>query len=397
MGASWLRSALNRALGLARPPPIDAGLLLAERRETAGASEAILESIAEPLSALASALDSEARLSPLGRFIARTRLRQHLSQRIAIARDREELPELSRECIRAPIFITGVPRTGTSILFHTLAQDPRLLSPAQWMLRTPSPPPGARPEDRAKRIAGTARNLRGLDRLLPELGPLFPIGAELPNECAVITADLFQSILFSLGYDVPSYDAWLRASDFRPAYRFHREFLQQLQWKSGRERWVLKSPQHLLSLAALFETYPDAWVIHTHRTPVEEMKSLCNLAAALRSLSCDDLRPSEMGPALLGFWSDALARVSSFRRERPDLRERFVDVAFDDLAADPIGEIRRIYERVGFDLPDPVAEELAAFVRAHARTRIEFPRNSLERLGLDAASVEKELRWHALR
>ncbi len=397
MSAPWPRSALDRALGFARPPPIRAELLLDEVRETAGASAAILAPIAEPLSVLASALDSEARLSPLGRFIARTRLRQHLAQRIAIARDRGEIPELTRERIQSPIFITGLPRTGTSILFHTLAQDPRLLSPLQWMLRTPSPPPGARPEDRAKKIAGTARNLKGLDRLLPELGPLFPIGAELPNECAVITADVFQSILFSLGYDVPSYDAWLRASDFRPAYRFHREFLQQLQWKWGRERWLLKSPQHLLSLDGLFEIYPDAWIVQTHREPVEEIASLCNLAAALRSLSSRDLRLRELGPALLGFWSDALARASSFRRERPELRERFVDVAFSDLEEDPIGEIRRIYARIGFDLSDLIERKLADFVRTHARPCIEFPRNALETFGLDAAGVEKELAWHPAR
>ncbi len=395
MHAPWIRKITSRALGLARPAPLEADPLLDEAcRRHPGASPVLLEELREPLRVLVSALDQEARLSPLGRFIARARLRQHLDHRLAIAWDHQALPELGKQSIQAPIFITGLPRTGTTILFHTLAQDPRLQSPLQWMLHSPTPPPYTDPSDQGKRIAATARSVNALDRLLPELQAVFPIGAALPNECSVITANIFQSILFSLGYEVPSYDSWLAGSEFRRCYDFHRQFLQQLQWNSARVRWILKSPQHLLSLDALFEAYPDAWIVHTHRSPLEEIGSLCSLSATLRSLSSDAVAPRTLGPALLAFWTDALRRAFDFRSRRKDLRRRFIDVEFGALERDPMAEIHRIYREIGLPLPPEFDIRLRDFLLANPRHRRGVHRYSLETFGLTPATIEKELGWY---
>ena len=78
-------------------------------------------------------------------------------------------------------------------------------------------------------------------------------------------------MIFQTQFDVPTYDRWVADHDMRSALRWHRRFLQVLQWKAPRERWALKSPQHLWHLQHVHREYPDARFVQTHRDPVRAL------------------------------------------------------------------------------------------------------------------------------
>jgi hypothetical protein len=348
----------------------------------------------EPLRHLVEALEKEARLSPIGRHIIRSRIAEALENRLRVQSDRLAHPEIGGEEIARPVFIIGPPRSGTTILFHTLAQDPANLTLSQWKLDFPSPPPEANPRPRDARVRRTRQRAALLYGLLPELRPVYTVAATLPNECAVVTAHEFSSVLYSITYDVPSYDAWLLRSDPEAAYRLHRRFLQQLQWRVPEPRWVLKSPGHLLALDALFASYPDARVIQTHRNPVEVLPSLASLTTILRALSSEHVDPARVGPQVSDFWYQALARAHEFRTSHPELADRFVDLGFAEISGDLIGSLHRLYERLGWTLPSEAEHRMRRFLEERGggmrKPRGEDPL----RFGIDAKREAARFAWY---
>jgi hypothetical protein len=335
------------------------------------------------LRALVRALESEARLTLLGRLSARTLIQRLLANRAHLAADRARFPEIALEKIERPLFIVGLPRTGTTLLHTLLAQDPATRTPLAWEAREPSPPPERDSFERDARIAPCARELEGLYRLLPEFRAVHPMAADWPQECVAITAHAFVSLQFSTTWRVPSYTRWLSTQDHGPAYALHRRVLQHLQWRNPRERWVLKTPGHLWTLSALFAAYPDAGVIHTHRDPVRVLASTTSLAAILRRLASDSTEPAEIGRE----WGPELAlgleRASTFRRREPALAQRFVDVQFDDLNRDPLAVVQKIYAHFGLALGDEARARMAAFLAGNPREKHGVHRYRLEDFGLD--------------
>src|ERR1041384_4084420 len=110
--------------------------------------------------------------------------------------------------------------------------------------------------------------------MAPNFIPRCPIGADLPQECVSLMAPTFMSDQFDAMYYVPSYRAWFFRQDLRPAYEYHRRFLQHLQVRQAARRWVLKAPTHMFALPSLLSVYPDALFVQTHRTPVEALASV---------------------------------------------------------------------------------------------------------------------------
>src|SRR5262249_19724175 len=150
-------------------------------------------------------------------------------------------PEIAAQTIDRPIVITGLPRSGSTLLHTLLAQDPGNRVPQTWEMLSPSPPPDRATYDTDPRIAITETQLRWFQRVLPDFAKIHPVGARLPEECVVILSHSFLSSQFCSMYFVPSYQAWMRAQDLVPAYRLHRRVLQQLQWRCRGDRWVLKA------------------------------------------------------------------------------------------------------------------------------------------------------------
>ena len=288
---SWTLGLMEKA-GLTGEPLRAESLLAAARRQT-GFNDFGDQAFREPLSRLVVSAASEARLNVFGRCALAQDILQLLANRLQIQHDRAKWPRIADQAIVAPIFIIGMPRTGTTLLHGLLAQDVDAThAPATWEVMFPSPPP---PFGKDGRIKRAARRLACFDLLAPEFRKIHPMSAHLPQECIAIMSHSFMSDQFCAMYNVPSYESWLLRQDMAPAYKFHRQFLQHLQFGRPARRFVLKAPAHVLFLETLFETYPDALVVQTHREPLEVLPSAASLTTVLRGIFSDYVDPAAIG------------------------------------------------------------------------------------------------------
>jgi hypothetical protein len=380
----WLGRALPRVGPFA--PLSEAALLAAATRKT-GLRDFGDESFREPFQRLLASLEADAALTPFGRLLARRDLARLLENRLRVTDTWRRHPEIGAARIQAPIFVVGLPRTGTSILHELLAQDPANRVPMTWEVMFPSPPPERASFERDPRIAQVAKHFSGIDRVLPGFQAMHPMGAQLPQECVALTAHDFASLIFHTSYRVPGYQAWLDQQDLRPVYAAHRRWLQYLQWRCPAERWVLKSPGHLWALDALLAEYPDARIVQTHRDPLEVVASLASLVTKLRGLGSDAVDPVEIGAD----WAQRLAaglRLASDARERASGgAARFFDVRFRELLGHEIEQVRRIYEHFGLALSSEAEARMRRFLAQNPRDKHGQHRYSLGFAGLEAEEL----------
>ncbi|MET4431344.1 sulfotransferase [Mycolicibacterium sp. 624] len=317
------------------------------------------------LALLADGLATEARLSDLGVEIAVMDIVNPLTHRLRITQWRKENPAIAAAPVERPIFILGQPRTGTTILFDLLAQDPDLRPPLTWEVDAPWPVPQPDTYADDPRIAQTQANLDMSEVIVPGLLTFHPMGALVGQECVRIWAAQFCSMIFSVQYRLPTYYRWLlHEADHRNAYRYHRIFLQHLQsGVSG--QWLLKSPAHLWQLDALVAEYPDALIVQTHRDPLNVISSIAALTTYVRRLASDHTDIGECAQQSREEILVGLERSMSIRDSGVLTPGQIVDVQFADFIRDPFATIRELYTALGRDLT-PVAERrMRDFLAAH--------------------------------
>jgi len=341
----------------------------------------------EPLAILTRAIRDEAHLGDLGVPRAERRLVDALSARLQLNAARSRDPGIAHEEIRHPIFVIGLPRAGTTFLHSLLSQDPAHRSPSTWEMRAPSPPPEEATYATDPRIEETDDALRFEGFLEPELQAIHPFQARRAEECNFMWEQSLLSVNFMAFWNVPSYTQYLYSTDFTPVYREHRQFLQHLQRRFRRERWLLKSPAHSAWLPQLLAVYPDACIVQCHRDPAKVLPSLSSNLAALRRLFSDQVEVSDFGMARLQ--ADSLAVVSRVRQQ-PGVADRFIDAHYLDVQAEPLAVVRRIYAH--FKLPFTAAAEAAmtAWLAEDHESHSKGARHSysLEQYRIDLAELD---------
>lgn len=338
---AWLKvckGACNARVGKA--PRLDSEELSLQARRKTG-----LENFGDPplepaLSVLVASLEREANLHRLGRFLMRVHLQDLLATRLRMVARCESA---AKAVPVAPIFIVGMPRSGSTFLHELLAQDQALRAPRVWEVM--SPEDALRPDAgwRDSRVWHAAWCLWWFRRLAPRADAVYPMRARTPHECVAIHSYTFLSEEFVSTCHVPTYEDFLRSADLRPVYEWQKQFLGFLQSGRPARRWIMKSPDHVRGLDALFSVFPDALVIHTHRNPLDSLRSSIQLTEVLHKLygrprSRDKLAEREAQNLA---WS--VARMIQFRDEHPELANRFVDVNYSELVSDPTTVVRRLY------------------------------------------------------
>ena len=338
------------------------------------------------LARLTDGLVNEARLSAIGVEIAYLDLMRALKNRLGVIAWRKEHPEIAREPVIAPIVIVGQPRTGTTILYDLLAQDPDLRAPLTWEVDAPCPVPQPETYHNDPRIAQTQASIELSEQIIPGFLAFHPMGALVGQECVRITASEFTSMIFSVQYRLPSYYRWLLyEADYAGAYRFHRIFLQHLQsGVSG--QWLLKSPAHLWHLDALLTEYPDALIVQTHRDPLNVISSIAALTHHLRRMGTDDSNIAECAAQSYEEVVVGLGREMALRDSRAVPAERVIDVLFTDFVNDPLTTITDIYQKLGRELRPDTAQKMRYFLAAHPGDG-GGGRYTWSDTGLDAAEV----------
>src|SRR5262245_2775299 len=378
-----------RGLGI-KAVSLDERSLLGTARGETGLEDFGGDEFREPLRLVLEGLETEARLTLLGRVVARRDLLGLLTNRLRLTEDRKRHPGIAEQRITRPFFIIGLPRTGSTILHHLISQDPASRAPLAWEVMTPSPPPEAARYDTDPRIADADRKLRWLDWLAPDFKAIHPLGAQLAIECIAILSHSFMASRFHTTYRTPSYQAWLKKQDVRSAYAYHRQFLQHLQWRTPADRWVLKAPAHLYALDALFAIYPDALIVQTHRDPRAVLGSVASLTLSLQSAFAEPLDLEEIGREVVQSWSEGLEHGMHVRHAHPDGAKRFFDVRYQQLLADPIATIRQIYTHFGLPLTAVAEERMRSHLNDNPQHKHGRHAYDLKAFGLDADSLDRQ-------
>ncbi len=338
--------------------PFSAERLMALACRKSGRDAFGAEPIAEALQSLLDACVAEASLGVVGRLSLRWDTLRFLTNLLALNEAERREPGIAGEPITAPIFITGLPRSGTTFLHRMMVCDPANRAPL--VFETIYPVPGERGRERCE--ARVARQLRMFERLAPEFRKLHRLTARSPQECTEILAHTFRSLRFDTTYRIPSYRSWLEEEEARhlPAYRLHKRFLQHLQHQSGageRRRWVLKCPDHLFALQALRGVYPDARIVFVHRDPLKVLLSVAKLTEVLRRPFSRSVDPIEIGRMESERWLEGAERMMAESRGGGSGPPVF-HVHYRDLVLDPAATVAALYRHFGLVLPEAAAEAI---------------------------------------
>jgi hypothetical protein len=376
---------------------LDEASLVAEARDRTGLREFGDESFREPLRRLVFSLEQEARLTAAGRAAQRARLVGLLVARLQTGSFLERYPEIDAETVDVRFVVVGFPRTGTTLLQRILARDPRTSWLAWWECRHPAPFPGWTLEDaqrvRDPRIADAEAQVAAMLAHNPALAAIHPLDALAPDEDLMLLEHAFQSSTPAGGANVPSYLRWHLDQDGRAAYRDHARFLRFLQWQKRMRGepvgpFVLKAPHHMIHLDRIFELYPRATVIQTHRDPLDTLPSHASMALELRRLTSDSADPRECAEYALTTARARLARLEAVRRA--GFADRFVDVWFGDVVADPLAVVARLYAAIELELPASIRDAMARFVAENGRDNRPPHGYSLAQFGLEAEAIARE-------
>jgi Sulfotransferase family len=236
-------------------------------------------SFVEPMKVLFESYDREANLNVAGRYSARWDALRCLANLLRFDAEEERDNTILSQRIERPIFITGLPRSGTTLLHSLLAQDDAVRVPRAQDMIFPYP---SCAKERDDRFAQVERQLRLFQVLAPEMKAMHPLAADGPQECTEITAQVFQSLRYEATHRVPSYQNWIDLSGHLAAYSFHKRFIQHLQHQNPGGRWILKSPDHIHAMGAIETVYPDNGIVFVHRDPVRVAASAMKLTEVIR-------------------------------------------------------------------------------------------------------------------
>jgi hypothetical protein len=352
--------------------------LLRAASETTGLSDFGDDWFLGPLGRLCSALDEEAELHLAGRLRARAEMQVILQNRLRLVDLWNREPDIEEEVVQAPIVVTGLGRSGTTLLHELLACDPANRPALLWELVHTVPgaaAPGGRrrsggpPSAGIDWVATTHAEITLMDEMVPSFTSMHENGGHLPTECIFAFAHQFSSDIFTGIYNVPSYTIWKSGVDQAPIYSWHRRMLQTLQWGRPTDRWVLKAPSHLSHLALLFATYPDARVVMTHRDPLKVVGSLANTMATLHWMHSNRVAHQDLVEFLCMGMELQMNGVTRERDSGSLPVNQISDVRYRDLVSDPIGVVGDLYRGWGIEMSDEVRRRLEAYVAAKHENR----------------------------
>ena len=345
----------------------------------------------EGLDRFVDSLNRDARLNDVGRFIAEERILLHVNNRLQYVRDRQRYPEIAQVDVVKPVFIVGLPRTGTTILHDILNQDPANRAPLTWELMFPSPPPEASVGDDDARVAACQATIPTGDVQSTMFKAMHPMGATLSQECVVMMGETMCTPLFHNQLRVPTYEDWVDTdADWSAVYEFHRMQLQHLWWHKPADRWMLKTGAHMWGLAQLLETYPDARIVFTHRDPVKSLTSYASLTALVRSRGSDEVDPFEIATDWSARLKTMLERTMTTRSARDYPDAVFYDMYFSEFVADQFEQIEKIYDALDLPMSAHGADAMRTYIADHPKGKDGIHRYRPEEYGVDPAMVRKD-------
>ena len=342
----------------------------------------------EGLAVILDSYQRDADLTPFGSKICRVYLRGALAARLMAEAGWKQYPHYTDVPVERPIFVTGLPRTGTTALHRLLTADPSHQGLQMWLAEFPQPRPPRDMWNANPVFAQLNAQFEQHHVENPEFMGLHFMSADEVEECWQLLRQSLHAVAYETLAHLPTYAQWLAIQDWTPAYRRYRRNLQLIGLNDVGKRWVLKNPSHLHALDALMATFPDALVVQCHRPAETIMGSMCSLAEAATEGWSNAYVGATIGADSLDTWSRGLERFNTERAKHDPAQ--FCDVDYVDFVADPIGTVEGVYRYFGIELTEPASR---AMQQMHAESkkgpRAPKHRYSLEDYGLTAEAVKE--------
>ncbi|MGW0159704.1 sulfotransferase family protein [Mycobacterium sp. NPDC003323] len=310
----------------------------------------------EALSVLLEAYQRDADLTELGSKMQRFFVRNALVARLVSEAAFTQYPQHADVPIERPIFVTGLPRTGTTVIHRLLTADPRHQGLELWLAEFPQPRPPRETWSQNPVFQQLDAQFSKAHAENPDYTGLHYMTADEVEECWQLLRQSLHSVSYETLAHIPTYSRWLAQQDWTKSYARHRRNLQLIGLNEPEKRWVLKNPSHLFALDALFATYPDALVVQCHR-PVETiMASMCSLAQHTTEGWSNTFRGEVIGADSMETWSRGLELFNAERAEHDPAQ--FCDVDYFEFVKDPVGAVEGIYRTFGIDFTDEARQAI---------------------------------------
>ena len=355
-----------------------------EARTKTGLSDPDSDSWREGLEILLKDHRQSQLLSERGLERLRARYVAALAARMAVDAYLRRNPNITRTAIERPVFILGMPRTGTTLVSNLMDADPANRALLKWEAYNVAPPaePGALRSDprcaaeKAKDAAIIQGNPKGVAQH-------FEAG-DGPTECVHLLAQDFRSLMFAVLTTTPTYSDWLLFCDMDSAFAHRKRALQILQ-STNPGRWVLKMPSDSLFVRALFRAFPDAKVIWTHRDPYAAFASSMSMRAHSRTLFNRDPDVGHMRAHYPLQLALHLNRALELSRERPS---DVYHLYYDDLLSRPLDQLKQVYTWLGHEWSQLAEAGMRDWLRENPRGRFGAHRYSLSQWELSKGDLQ---------
>jgi len=396
-----LNSALRAGdtLGLARID-LEPNTLLARARQQTGLHDFGDEAFLQPMQGLIHALQEEADLNPVGRFMNRANILRLLKHRLYVQDLLQRHPEILRRTLPDPVVVVGLARSGTTRLHRLLAADQHFLHLTAWETVYPVPYPAcfaARDKGRVDpRIEALDQGLRAVLYMSPQIAAVHPLGTfEVEEEVGLIQHG-FSSQLFEIQAKIPSFAEWLMTHDQGAAYEYMVVLLKVISWYRNDPQdkpWVLKTPQHMQDLDALLQVFPNAKLICSHRDPVKAVGSACSMAWNAIVRDSDTVTPDWVGQEWLHKTERMLRKTLRVREEMAPGHNQY-DIQYADISADWEQAMRGVYEFLAMPFTDRTRAAMGGWVNSNRQHRHGAHNYTLADFGLDRSEVDRRLMFY---
>ena len=367
---------------------LDAASIIAEGEALTGIADARPELHAN-LRALVASLNKDSRHGAEGRESCRQALLRVVKDRLVAQQWHRDFPAIGEEVIREPVFLTGLPRSGTTYFQYLFDNDRRFRLVRTWEAVMPFPPPGHDPASVAQRKAMEREVNEELRSKVEGFDALHLIDEDGPQECHLFLEYGYGAAGFHNMYDVPDYfDFLMDGLDLEPVYRIHKEMLQLLQWKTPQPRWALKYPNHVIAMETILKVFPDARFVMTHRDPAQTLASIAKMTYSLRGTrEAEPVDPHRVGEQMRHFIRRHIDGIMEFCNG-PNA-DRVTHVDYYRVAEDPGAVLDEVHAGIGIDTPADVREAIEGWRRENPKGKRGENRYTLEQFGLDEAELRE--------
>lgn len=310
----------------------------------------------EALGVLLDSLRRDAQLTELGSKMQRFFVRNALVARLVSEAAFAQYPQHMDVPIERPIFVTGLPRTGTTAIHRLLTADPAHQGLELWLAEFPQPRPPRETWPQNPVFQQIDAQYSKAHAENPDYTGLHYMTADEVEECWQLLRQSLHSVSYETLAHVPTYSRWLSQQDWTKSYQRHRKNLQLIGLNDVGKRWILKNPSHLFALDALFAAYPDALVVQCHRPAETIMASMCSLAQHTTEGWSTVFTGDVIGQDSLETWSRGLELFDDERAKHDPAQ--FYDLDYFEFIKDPISVVEKVYRQFGIDFTDAARESM---------------------------------------